>query len=1752
MAVSRQQYADSLQAFSEFSDPSESITQLSDRIPILLFPLRLETRFKTTTSGQPQLWVRAYPDSCLIDSFEPSLTEQEVASVKAFWLAIWRAREVESLERAAWRHLVAAHGSGRAGWIVQKQAPLNPRDKPARNNPADVLLFIVTDRPLPPEARKFWREMWLAKDEKARRSALKRLTAAVGAPLAKQIAELHQPINFSEPPPDERVPASLKVEVVILRLRSLANIKTRRTSWSSAPRAELLPERLLLVASSKLGTRRSVLGRMIRTPLVTGPDPNASADQLKPVKDTDEPLRSRSKLQIPEDMAWMFDFEKALEVGMAFRIDLTATEASEGFARLVVLGVRLSDSPVEGAQNLTTLLEHQLHSRTGLEFIPQGTPTNNTEEGGSGFSFRDDSESTFDSLFKHSAPFPDASNQLTRCDGHWFSQALGVAPRFVEQIPNANGRDQSEARAMQIALWPGTLGYWMKTLLGQVFSRGAAAETRHFFTRYVSGRGPLPALRIGDQAYGILPTTAFDKVKWADGSSRGNFLNQVYQLVKEISTRWKPLVRQIDYVGKEGGDRHQRLLNVLGLHPTSVEYHSFGADSVLHRALEISIRTIDGGVAVVDLMPVDTPMRLLRDLGYSDNSTPDVLNRIYSGSPTLLSGPLIDDRPLSETEGLGGGNYIQALINAAKTGIEVLQTTWGLSDTEPVALLHGILRYALQLGFHETAVKLTGEAAWHHASLAEPPLIHINSDAQRSESRYAVLFAPNEAVTNSNSLMLGDYIAQNVTSVDPYLREHIEALNCLADLPTARLERLLAEHVDCLNYRLDAWKTGLLTHRLEELRKPKRPAEKPGLFLGAFGWVENLRPKNRELTPVNLPDDLERAVNNGNTTPLVRDSTNGGLIHAPSVNHATTAAVLRNGYIANDGRLAINLSSRRVRLALSMLEGIRNGQSLGALLGYQFERHLHDHGPAGIDAAVYPLRRAFPLTAYQIASVPKEAGGAREAISALNVVDGRKLIEHMEQEQKFTYPFGLSPLPAVGSKPTLPPLGPVSRVAINKAVQHIRAINDAVADLALAEGVHQAVVGNYARSAGTLEAFAKGNYPPEPAVIRTPRSGIALTLRTAIHFPVVTATDSLLLPTLPPLAIAEPAVNAWLANRLPPPENVGCQVTFHPLDGDEDTLFVTQKDLKLEPIELLYRVDADPNKGLSDLEDLIVRHLEIEVALRQDHPIALRHDRPIEIKHTERVAGRITWFELNALLGSLRSLLLTSRPLQPADLMRANDASRNQQNAVSLGKTRLDAPLEKLDQFLQDGADALSSKLDSANSIDDKLVAFASEVGTLAAFRLPQTGTGFAFDWRAGFYARLVEKINQRIKLWRDRLARYDALIVSYNGLPGTTPNAKRLSLLQAAEVIISTTLLPPNLTPQQLFDALAVKHAAFVSKLNALSDLVTKPKGTVTELLASARAQLPLTDFEREPLDFAEFDQEIDRFRDQLKEAVNLLKTDVAARVGRAKLLLGRLSSATAAEQVKLIQSAAKEIFGEDFVMVPQITLPPSAIDELVNAWKGSKNLTTFAEDPKGGARDFPIDDWLHGVARVRGKMRHWENAVFLWEAFQVGLTKASVSPHLTPLQLPYKAGDHWLALEFPLDYQIDSDRLLYTGSFDEKLDAPRAICGVLVDEWTEVIPGTEESTGIAFHYDRASCEAPQCWLLAMSPRSDGAWVWDDLLEAVNDSLDSAKGRAIEPDSIEQIGSGEFSWLLPATMSAYTVPEISISNNLLRNIIKG
>ena len=109
----------------------------------------------------------------------------------------------------------------------------------------------------------------------------------------------------------------------------------------------------------------------------------------------------------------------------------------------------------------------------------------------------------------------------------------------------------------------------------------------------------------------------------------------------------------------------------------------------------------------------------------------------------------------------------------------------------------------------------------------------------------------------------------------------------LKTLPDAVRQALIAETLDLVTYRFDAWATSLAARRLARLRR----STPNGIRLGGYGWVEDLRRQAplQEVSP--LP---------ANTTgPLYRSEANKGYVQAPSLTHAATAAVLRSGYLSH-------------------------------------------------------------------------------------------------------------------------------------------------------------------------------------------------------------------------------------------------------------------------------------------------------------------------------------------------------------------------------------------------------------------------------------------------------------------------------------------------------------------------------------------------------------------------------------------------------------------------------------------------------------------------------------------------------------------------------------------------------------------------------------------------------------------------------------------------------------------------------------
>ena len=1726
----------------ELADPTRQLSELDDATPILLFPVRLEVRFHTATpprreaaaiAAPPhQLWIRIYPDDCQIDSFEELLTKTEIENAREFWASMWRAGGVEAQERGAWRSLVGGSGSGRAAYVVQQYRPDNLAQKPAKVDPQDVVLVIVPEIDLTDAeqdaAFAYYTEVWKADGDTARvdtaRAALE--TAVGGQARADEIREKFKPEATGQEPPKPYTRDEVRVSCAVLKLPAAPPTKT--TAWTQAPRAIALPDRFVAVLQNGGAEVKRAVGNPIPDRLAVGPDPSLPPnEQIK--MDGDD-------LVLNDDLRWLADFERAVEVGMGIKVDLSPAEAAAGFDRLLVLGVRISADEAQSRDLLSTLVAHHHASTHGFGLVPQGSPTNNTGSEGAAHTWADDPDASYDVVFKGKDAYAENDDPFERRDGQWLAEALGIDDALLKVVPNAAGRDQGEARAMNVALWPATLGYELEEMLPPLFQHDLA-PTRAFFTRYVSGRGPLPGVRVGNQPYGVFPAMAFSRYRALAKRGREGgpaYLQRLHTLLARVDGDWRGMAASVAHVG-HAGDPHQTLLDVVGLHSGSVEYHQRYAESFdqLYNKLVLELGPFWGGLLAAHLKTRSRD--LLTRLGADPNAQPAILEKFFYGESALLKGPVVDDVPLSETRPVrtysaDGKNYVEWL---ATSPLETIRSQDFGGKPAPSALLYLMLRHAMMLGNWDAGIRFLEVRGLVDSAVVrrEPPFVHVQA-AKESESKFRHLYQAYPEVTGDQTTTLGEYvllpsILAGATETED-LREVVAALELLKDAPTARLERVFADHVDCCSYRLDAWKTGLTATRLDEMRARGRQKVQAS-YLGAFGWLENLRARTDALSPVELGQELAGVFERPQDAPLRHDPANAGYVHAPSLNHAAAAAILKNAYRVNatpqnPDADAVNLSSKRVRGAMSILEGMRSGQTLGALLGYRFERGLHDdHGLAEVDKFIYPLRQAFPLVANQLKSTTPDDPTDITLLEARNVVDGLQLAMRVREPGHASYPFGFPSGTGAGQ---LPPASSQEQTAIDAVADELANLHDAVADLVLAESVYQVVLGNFDRAAAVMNAFSEGSHPPETFVVDTPRTGLALTHRVALHLDA--AADPTVSPSAVPMtprAEAEAPLNLWLAGRMPDPADVVVRVRYSsPVLAAEQNVTLTLETLGLQPIELLYLVNLDLEQAMSELDDRIVQ----EIRYGPDaHP-----DIAITIDYTEHVAGKVTIFELAALVRSLRTAVLKSRPVGPADM------------AMPLVATSAEEVWD---------ADELAARVNAAIATlklrRDELVALETDASDLDAYAkkvseaflrtalhgLPQVGVGGIHADIRAIYDAIVAKSKELVARWKDRQTEFTTLLSTYGGL---ATDAERFALLYRAEGLVSShpTPNPPANVGTYKTQVEATK-GQFDTVLGQFDDLSSFAGTKLVDFAAAADALVAAAAVhDATPFDIDDQKNAITSLRATLVTRVTSAADDLTKRIDDATTSVGAAAGASSSRaRVEQLVTQGRRVLGDEMTLVPRFRLDDARGLEFAQAWSGSAALLT---DLEAAGRKFPVDDWLYGLARVREKLNAWENVAVLSEAF------GSARLDLAPVQLPRQPNDRWTALEFDTS-TASGDRLLYTTHFATAFDRTADQCGLLLDEWPETVPGTDIVSGLTFHFDRPGSQPPQAMLLAVPPALTGSWQWDDLVATLNETLEAAKSRAVEP---AQVDGSSYAQLLPATLMAVTLYMITIATNLAEN----
>ncbi len=1166
----------------------------------------------------------------------------------------------------------------------------------------------------------YWNTVWHSGDDDG--TAWRTLLGQVGKQRAPWIALTLRPTNFDQRAVD---PAPAFPDT------------TPRTRHAAV--ARLLPDAFTAVAIQ--GTeRRSQTGRGVLPQVTVGLYANDGSE-----------LEDVNGMKTVPGAKWLADYAEAERVGMAVTVQLA--HPGQKVDRLFVFGVRRSLDPKMAATELASLLEAHRCTQ-GLAFIPQGTPTNNTETDRAGWQRR----------IEPRAPANAAAD--ASANAAVLAAALGISANALANVDHADEREQARAAAMNVALWGPSWGGFLDkvnkvTKDGATLSDSTREDTRIFHRDFVRGRGPLPALRVGSQPYGILPVSSVER-RWK--TTRGDtFETGLLPLLQRLRLRWRQCVAKVPRVGV--GPIDETLRELLGSSAVclALRVRPVLSEEIAQLAPDITdaaTTDLELEKLISELMfeEVIANASLVRRTGSLGASRPLALPFVHESDPAFIDALLAGSSP-------GAESVFQVLIDLAWDRAKLAVDKDGADGR-----LAEIVRNATTLSASDRektlAVASRAETADATTLFAEakrvgslittglPTQVEYQPVAAVSRSFGELAIQSTSVNARADLSLYATYSWLNSRARFNELRAALGELK-VTDLDERRI--LLAETLDIASHRLDAWLTALVERR----RRTLRAARPDGLSIGAYGWVEEIElTGNRQL--------------------------DGGFIHAPSLTHAATAGILRSAFLSHNadgsgnGAFAVDLSSARVRTALHLVDGVRQGQPLAGLLGYKIERRIHEEE---LDRFILSLRTVAPLAPGKLTDRGETATPeALEALAASNVVDGIELVEKYQGKVKLWIPARIRA--ELDKKPENNPYltGPWPALTdaewgkIAGIIEQAAAALDAAGDLLLAESVHQLVSGSTARAAAALDAASSGDSPPpEPEVIATPAEGMPFTHRLMLIAGGAEAWN-----LTRPRSAAEPRLEAWAASRLGLPGTII-------VAADADGTLLSIANTEFCALDFIY--DSTDRAALAE-------RLKTVFGVVVD----LSDERAASWPDGMRDIGDVL-----ELASSLRALLVGARPATPADFGVPNatatrvpgelEAARDRAQAArdllelrcTMLKSLLDAGVEDAVQ-LRPALEALAAFGVATPLVDDTQLSFVAQASLAAALRrLQNADAAFA----GPLNAEAVSQAGQALfgeGFWilptTDAPADADAWTVALAAPPaGATPTRVRTLLTDLASV---------------------------------------------------------------------------------------------------------------------------------------------------------------------------------------------------------------------------------------------------------------------------------------------------------------------------------------------------------------------------------
>ncbi|MEX6688080.1 hypothetical protein QTN47_11275 [Danxiaibacter flavus] len=1782
------------------TDPRSQVSLMDDQFPVLLLPVRVETRFMiikhiarigrdklpktpgklTVIKGRNvekpvnfgvkelypnysalpvvedinELWIRIFPDDIAIHTHEEELTEIEISAGQSFWTQMWYAGNDNNLGLSAWRVLINGRTPERAAWISKQMTPVNQASAPT----------APVDRAKP------------------------------------------LPVQPQFPTPAQKA-----------------------TSWSQAPHSRVMPDRFIVRLYTG-ATFREVAGKSIPDQLPVSLDPQDDGSGLD---NTD------GKLVLPENLWWVQDFDEAEKIGMAIRVPLSLAERTKGFTKLLVLGVKTSADKDATQKLVEELVDNHHYKPGGLSVVPQGTPTNNTEDSLSGYTANNADDDALFNIELGAPQFTQLTADEDKTDGQRLAEALGIGYEKLQHTRYAGITDIKEAICMNKALWPTTLGYYLSQLMQPLFSDQDILNTKSHFSRFVLGRGRLPAIRVDDQPYGILPTTAFSKLTYTSVAATGNniFLgNMLNNVLKKMEVTWDTLSLQVKHADQGfTSNTDKAFLEILGLHPASVEFYQryvtgpyFLWNLYSYSLLIQKAATIPTSVSYANILDFTG---MFHSLNFLFTTPPRVFNFVYSEKEKHLDGPIIDIYPFSEKRtlnmiGSNGENYIDWLNKSDFTTIsnEDFSNIGAAGIIPPKALLYLMLRHSCLLEYVHTGINTLinrkllspdaildielGNIATKTLSPEIQSLVRTRIEMKEGTDLHNRLNADVEAEfikrANAGSLagmnakaiqtartnyynqlktaavpafntyvntlvqneintiqfttsktgtlatkydFIGDavnlaqYIDLGIKKpvVDNELQDMLElrnALTCLSKLSTASLERLFSEHVDLASYRLDAWFFSLAAQRLENLRNSGTQRQ-TGIYIGSYSWLENV-------VPGVFPGVAYREVD---IQPTI--FTIPGIQEVTLQNIELPAAVAPGPvppffvYKKNTAAVA------RAAAPPSVVKGKAMTFQKGEVAA---TNPIVDSG--GVSMVLDTTRDTVLVNFPDLFDVPE----------IVNVGPGFIYLGSADPGS-VTYD---SAMDKFISNPRIDPS--------NQGYIHAPSVNHASTAALLRSGYESHKVNPGSNADAFAVNLSSDRVRRALTFLEGIRNGQELAALLGYQFERELHDLNLNLDQyIRDIRLKYPFVAARVT------ESTGAQ------DINEAEAYNVVDGLKLMEA---YRdnqphwadgVVFNPATDQQIVEQSIQRLMDTMDAI---HDLLLT-----ECIH-QAVQGNTA--RSNAAFNAISG---TSVPPEPHVVQTPRNfhaltnrigvifdpAAGGEINWTTIGTARSWAE-PKLNKWL---AGELPAK--------EKIVincSFTNTSGIVTDFNLNAGELNIEpidllylmdISLEDDLESDLYELISYHIRL---AVAHSDEITIRIKNADRTGLDISEITLAELKPLSSALLMVVQNGKPLDARDFMletdadteiaanptaGLKTASLLARLQnvagaamsngqkGLGGLVTELTDAINALAANVPAFANTFDENQyirlrnamlnanyfgvvRSIPTTALSYSVEDARVLLAEAGQAL-TILSKKNQTATQLLSSVAAQTSEDaKLKILLQAGEAIFGRGFKLYPDFNFYTPAAVIAANAYTG---LLT-------NAGPHAVEEWIQGLAPVRKRM----HALQQWQLFAEVLTgvekkdpfKVTQFP-LTPVDENGNVQSKWVGMKLPDGYDVPDNNLSLLFSYPASFDANATHSGMIIDEWVEEIPIARVDTGLAVNYNSPNAETPNVCLLAVSPDLNGSWSWDDLMSTLDETLAWAKKRAVDPDLLN---NSPFAQLLPTIMAALSGSDDTPTLDFGRNAV--